>query len=231
MIEATPDFKDQWQVLSQTSRLEPKGILITHAHAGHYTGLIQLGKEMMNAQKMPVVVLPRMATYLRNNGPWSQLVSQQNIEIHSIVPDSIYRLSKNLSYQALLVPHRDEYSETAAFIIHGPTKKLLFVPDIDKWNKWRINILTLIKEVDYALIDGTFFKNGELKNRDMSEIPHPFVTESLDLFRQLDLSDRNKIHFIHFNHTNPLVYDDPAALEIVVDTGMNIAREGLILGL
>ncbi|MBK8501440.1 MAG: hypothetical protein IPL46_04090 [Saprospiraceae bacterium] len=94
-----------------------------------------------------------------------------------------------------------------------------------------MDILQLIREVDYALVDGTFFKNGELKNRDMSEIPHPLVTESIDLFRQLDLSDRRKIHFIHFNHTNPLVFDDPAAVKIVLDAGMNIAREGVVLTL
>ncbi|MBK8501441.1 MAG: hypothetical protein IPL46_04095 [Saprospiraceae bacterium] len=128
MIEATPDLREQWQNLMVATGWETKGILITHAHVGHYTGLMQLGKEMMNASKMPVMVLPRMAEYLRNNGPWSQLVSEQNIDIRPIVPDSTYQLSVNVSCRALLVPHRDEYSETAAFVVSGPTKNCFLYP-------------------------------------------------------------------------------------------------------
>ena len=231
LVEATPDLKYQWQAFTEMTGADPEGILITHAHAGHYTGLMQLGREMMNTNQMPVYVLPRMAQFLSLNGPWNQLVAIQNITINEILPDSLFNLSPNLQCQAILVPHRDEYSETAAFIFTGPSKKLLFIPDIDKWSKWDRNILHLIQTVDFALIDGTFFQDGELKNRAMSEIPHPFVSESISLFESLPLRDRQKVYFIHFNHTNPLVRGGEKAWEQVVATGMNIASQELKISL
>ena len=49
----------------------------------------------------------------------------------------------------------------------------------------------------------TFFSDNELPGRDMSEIPHPFILESMELMKDLKPQDRSKVHFIHFNHTNP----------------------------
>ena len=60
------------------------GIFLTHAHMGHYTGLMWLGKEVMGAAKVPVHAMPRMAAYLRSNGPWSQLVKLENIELREM---------------------------------------------------------------------------------------------------------------------------------------------------
>ena len=51
--------------------------------------------------------------------------------------------------------------------------KLIFIPDIDKWDKWGKNIHKVIEDNDYVLIDGTFFGQGEIPNRNMAEIPHP----------------------------------------------------------
>ncbi|MCB0689166.1 MAG: pyrroloquinoline quinone biosynthesis protein PqqB [Saprospiraceae bacterium] len=227
LVEATPEIKWQWNRIVRSSSAIPSGILITHAHIGHYSGLLQLGREAMNARNMPIYILPRMAGFLTNNGPWKLLLDLGNITLNYIHPDSTYQLSEQLSYMPLLVPHRDEFSETAAFIFIGPTKRLLFVPDIDKWSKWDRNIIQLIQTVDYALIDGTFFENGELPNRDISEIPHPFIIESLSLFENLSVDQRDKIYFIHFNHTNPLVREEPVALQKVLKRGMHVSQEGM----
>ncbi len=50
-----------------------------------------------------------------------------------------------------------------------------------------------IAKVDLALLDGTFLRNGELPNRDMSAIPHPFIEESMSLFATLPAEEKQKV--------------------------------------
>ena len=204
LFDATPDFKDQLQLLKEGG-YTLEGIFLTHAHIGHYTGLMQLGREALGAEKIPVYVLPRMKEYLETNGPWSQLVNLKNIELRLIKVTIPVSLSKGISVETEIVPHRDEFSETAAFTIRTNTGSALFIPDIDKWNKWDKDINTKVQNVDLAFLDGTFYQNGEIWGRDMSLIPHPFITESMIQFSTLSIENKNKIHFIHLNHTNPLL--------------------------
>lgn len=235
ILDASPDFVEQEKLLASlhpfhhTDMLD--GIFITHAHIGHYAGLMYLGKESMNADAMPVYAMPRMDTFLRNNGPWEQLYYLENINIITLAEAEKVKLSEQLSITPLLVPHRDEYSETVGFVIEGPNKKALYLPDIDKWEKWNRPILKLIKEVDLAFIDATFYSNGEIEGRDMSEIPHPFVAESIDLFDILDEREKNKVHFIHMNHTNPLLNPESIESRKVLSQGYHIARLGQEFGL
>ena len=195
---------------------------------GHYTGLLHLGREALGGDRVPVYSMPRMETFLSTNGPWSQLVALENIKIKSMYADSSVTLSRKLKVTPFLVPHRDEYSETVGYRIEGPEKTALFIPDIDKWSKWDRNIIEYIKEVDIALLDASFFKNGELK-RDMNEIPHPFVEESMLLFKNLSDKDKEKIHFIHFNHTNPLLIEGSEAQKIVLKNGFKIADQEMLI--
>ncbi|MBT8221202.1 MAG: pyrroloquinoline quinone biosynthesis protein PqqB [Bacteroidia bacterium] len=232
IIDATPDFPEQLRMIKEVLHgpdYQLAGILLTHAHIGHYTGLMHLGREVMGASKVPVYVMPRMKDFLIKNGPWSQLVSLGNIELLELGDEAILNLSHNLKITPFLVPHRDEFSETVGFKIDGVQSRLLFIPDIDKWEKWDKNILELIHRVDYALLDGSFFANGEIPGRDMSEIPHPFIEESITLFGQLDSTSRKKVGFIHFNHTNPVIDPYSDQYQQVIDRGMWIAREGQII--
>jgi len=235
MFETTPDFKYQLQSLESgfaaTPDSLPAGIFITHAHTGHYTGLMQLGREAMNASNMPVWVMPRLDSFLRNNGPWRQLVSLHNIKLSLLKADSTIRLNESLSVTPIVVPHRDEFSETVGFSIESNKKKVLFIPDINKWEKWDRNIITEISKVDLALLDGTFYKNGELSGRDMSEIPHPFVEESMKRFDSLPAKERSKIVFIHFNHTNPLLKKTSGEKDKAKAAGFGVAEEGMIIEL
>ena len=80
--------------------------------------------------------------------------------------------------------------------------------------------------VDYALLDGSFYANGEILNRDMSAIPHPFVTETMDLFNSTSTTDKSKIYFIHLNHTNLALKVNSVAFKEVNDRGYRIAYEG-----
>jgi pyrroloquinoline quinone biosynthesis protein B len=207
------------------------GVFLTHGHMGHYTGLMHFGHEAIGADAIRVFAMPRMHDYLTDNGPWSQLVSFRNIELVRIEDGKEIILNDELLVVPLQVPHRDEYTETVGYRINGPNKSALFIPDIDKWTKWDIDIRELVREVDYALLDASFFADGELPNRDMSQIGHPFVQESMELFADLAEEDKAKIIFIHFNHTNPLLIDGSDAQKTVRALGFRFATEGMRLPL
>ena len=188
IIDATPNIKEQLQILKQKTGTEKlDGILLTHAHIGHYTGLMHFGKEVMGTDNLPVFAMPKMKAFLEGNGPWSQLVKLENINIKALKSDSTFSLNDRIKVKPFLVPHRDEFSETVGYEILINNKSLIFIPDFDKWEKWGTNISEIIQKVVYAFLDATFYKNGEL-NRDMNEIPHPFVQESMELFSELSLS-------------------------------------------
>lgn len=225
LIDATPNINHQLKALIGTSNPSEKlnGIFLTHAHMGHYSGLLNFGREAMNSKNIPLYLMPRFYNFIQDNGPWNQLVKLENVMLKRIYDREKITLESNLSITPIQVPHRDEYSETVGFLIEGNTKSALYIPDIDKWEKWNNSIIELIKNVDYAFLDGTFYDEKEVNNRDISEIPHPFIIESLKLFNPLDESEKNKIYFIHLNHTNPLLNSDSSEYNRVIREGFNVA--------
>lgn len=229
MIDATPDFRVQLRLLDEiqapcgTPGLD--GILLTHGHIGHYTGLMFLGHESIGAKDVPVYVMPRMHTFLSNHGPWDQLVRYKNIELKSLSAGHVIQLNARIQVTAIRVPHREEYTEVVGFQIAGPERSVLFIPDIDKWDRWDRDIADLIHQVDVAYLDGTFFDDGEVAGRDMSAIPHPFITESIRRLGALPADERAKVHFIHFNHTNPVLDSTSTAAQRVQTAGFKIAQD------
>ncbi len=228
LVECTPQFPAQLRRLDQLFPVDASpgldGILLTHAHIGHYAGLVHLGREVMGANGVPVFVMPRMRQFLSANGPWDQLVSLKNISLQNLESGRPRQLNPRLSVTPLTVPHRDEYSETVAFKIQGPNRSVLFLPDIDKWTRWETRIEKVIEQVHVAYLDATFFDGEELPGRDISLIPHPFVVESIARFRTLPDDQRSKIRFIHLNHTNPALRPDSRATAQVREAGMRIAQ-------
>ena len=177
--------------------------------------------------------MPRMYDFIKTNGPWSQLVTLNNIELRKLKADSIVQLNERISVQPILVPHRDEFSETVGYLIRIGKNSVLFIPDIDKWNKWEKDIRGFVNGGDYlknyVIIDGTFYKDGELPGRNMAEIPHPFVQETMAMFDKYEVVSKKKIWFIHFNHTNPLVRKESLECKEVRNKGFNMAFQGLVL--
>lgn len=227
LFEATPDFTRQIKALNLQANIAgeetPDAIFLTHAHIGHYTGLMYLGKEAMNTAGIPVFAMPRMQGFLQQNGPWSQLLANKNIELKPLQDSTTIALTNSIQVMPFRVPHRDEFSETVGYCITGPHKKALFIPDIDKWEKWGVDISRAIAGVDYAFVDGTFFDAAEINNRDISTIPHPFIIESMKRFAGLPASEKKKIFFIHFNHTNPVINKNSSRYRQVIQNGFNIA--------
>jgi len=228
LFEATPDISTQLADLEKNhlkTNTIIDGVFMTHAHMGHYAGLLYFGKEALGKKDIPVYAMPKMKEFLSNNGPWSQLVTTQNIVFLDLQKDSIVPLSNALKVTPFLVPHRDEFSETVGYKIEGKTNSALFIPDINKWSLWEKNIVEEVKKVDYAFIDATFFKEGEI-NRPMSDVPHPFIEETVALFENESLATKNKVIFIHFNHTNPALQSNSKERNDLELLGFRFATEG-----
>jgi pyrroloquinoline quinone biosynthesis protein B len=235
LFEATPDLREQMNLLESISDggnapLGLSGVFLTHAHIGHYAGLIFTGHESIGTKGLKVFSLPRMQNYLENNGPWEQLVNYKNIELIPITAKKTIVLNSDLSVTAHLVPHRDEYSETAGYVISGPSKSILFLPDIDDWDLWETKFNTriedMISQVDVAYLDATFFDNNELPGRNMSNIPHPRVVDSIDRFENLPQSEQKKIRFFHINHSNKIRYSSSEQYNSVQQKGFKVAKRG-----
>lgn len=220
LIDATPDFREQLQALHGPSSpsgqgLAPgctlAGIALTHAHTGHYAGLIHLGREAWNTRGLPLYASPRMAAFLRANGPWSQLVALGNVDLRPLIAGEEVALSPDLRLMPVPVPHRDEFSDTLAFVVRtrsggqGPDRRLFYCPDIDAWDAWDRDLRRFVAGMDVALLDGTFFSAKELPGRPLGEIPHPLVTDTATRLAGV----RCDVRLIHLNHSNPLYSQGP----------------------
>ena len=228
LFDATPDMHTQLAGLQQKHIKKETlidGVFLTHAHIGHYTGLMYFGREAYGKKNIPVFAMPKMKTFLTNNGPWSQLVSLKNIVLKNLQHDSTIILNNKLKVTPFLVPHRDEFSETVGYKIEGTKNTALFIPDIDKWHKWKKNIIEEVKKVEYAFVDATFLNQNEVK-RAMTEVPHPFIKETMNLFKNESLATKNKVIFIHFNHTNPALQKDSKERKEIEKLGFRFANEG-----
>lgn len=232
LIDATPDLREQLHRFDEVAPLKRPapgldGVFLTHAHIGHYAGLMFFGKETMGTSNLPVYAMPRMGDFLRKNGPWSQLVGLGNISIKPMTEWHTVDLG-GLTITPIRVPHRQEFSEVVGFRIDGPTKKVLFIPDIDRWEDWDnmgVRIEDQIAKVDVAYLDGTFFSDGELPGRDMSTIPHPMIIRSMDRFAKLPDYEREKVHFIHLNWSNPARFPTSPRRALVEASGFHVAEE------
>jgi phosphoribosyl 1,2-cyclic phosphodiesterase len=240
LVEATPAIEKQVALLHSLSGIEDRGrhpfdaLLLTHAHIGHYAGLIQLGREVASTNEIPTYVTESMANFLSTNGPWSQLVELNQIELH-VFPESETNSTtispiEGLTVEAIQVPHRDEFSNTVAYKIHGPDNSVLFVPDIDRWEGNEQLLAQLLSGIDIAYIDATFYDGRELPNRDISQIPHPLMNDTMDLLQTFAEEHPSVIRFIHLNHTNP-AFRDQAIQQQIEERGFRIAEQAERIGL
>lgn len=240
LLDATPDFRAQVDLAlspaEQAGRAPGKpvdGIFLTHAHVGHYTGLAYLGRESIGALGVPVWATPRMGAFLRENGPWRRLVSLGNIDLREAAPGSAVPLGDGVSVEAIRVAHREEDSDAVGFLVTGPGRRLLYLPDVDAWSAWErqsgVDVARLVEGVDIALLDGTFHSAADLGTRSIAEIPHPMMTDTMDRLSRLAASRR--ILFIHLNHSNPALPPGSAERRAIEARGFAVAAEGLRLSL
>lgn len=234
LIDATPDLRAQLDTLARlrsrptggVDRAPLDGVLLTHAHVGHYLGLAFFGLEAVHTRSLPVFVTPRLAGFLRANGPWSQLVSLGNVTLREVEPGRPFELSPGLTVTALRVPHRDEFSDTVAFVLRGPRRSLLYMPDTDAWSAWERPLTEVLAGVDVALLDATFHSADELPDRDVSRIRHPLMTATMALLEPLVRARRLRVVFTHFNHSNPVLDPGGRTRRAVEARGFEVLDDG-----
>lgn len=240
LIDATPDIREQLDLLADVrgnlpdgvDRAPLDGVFLTHAHMGHYLGLAFLGYEAVHTEQVPVFATPSMSRFLRDNGPWSQLVEKENIAVHEVSPGEAIHLGDGVSVEMVNSPHRDEFTDTVGYLVRGPERRVLFVPDTDSWDRWTPSIEAWLELADVALLDGTFYSRHELPNRSIDEIGHPLVAGSAKRFTDTVTEGQStRILFTHMNHSNPLLAPQSRELAKLRALGFDIAEEGMEFGL
>jgi len=239
LLDASPDLIEQ---LSRLRDLRPGGIedpsgretvdrepidglFLTHAHIGHYLGLAFFGYEAVHTRALPVWATPRMAGYLRDNGPWSQLVDLGNIDLRSLPPGESVQLTERLRVTAIAVPHRDELSDTVGYVVEGPSRSALYVPDTDRWDAWDPPLLERLEGVDVALLDGTFYSADELPGRSVEQIGHPLIRTTMDLLGERVAGGGLEVYFTHLNHSNPALDPDGPEARAIRERGFHVLAE------
>jgi len=232
LLDVGPDLKAHEEVLfthpaarRRTAASPIDGVVITHAHVGHYAGLLHFGREAHAATGMPCWVTEEMAGFLENEAPWSMAVQQGHLELRPQSPPAAFFPWRDLEVVLIPVPHRQEASDTVAISVNG---SVLYLPDIDSWDEWP-EAEDVIAAHSAAFLDATFWGPDEIPNRDLSEIRHPFVPDTLERFGHLAVTRR--LILTHLNHTNPIC--DPGSDEhaAVLAAGFEVAQEGLTISL
>lgn len=234
LFDATPDLREQLALLAhfgpdaerQVDRDPVAGVFLTHAHIGHYLGLAFFGYEAIHTQGLPVIATPQMAKFLRSNGPWSQLVTMQNIVLEELTPGEHRQVGEQIVVQAVRAPHRDEYADTLGFLIRGQQKTVFYLPDTDSWTAWPTPVTDLLGQVDVALLDGTFFAADELPGRRVEEIGHPLIRDSMNLLQDLVDHHSLEVYFTHLNHSNSALDADGETRQLIEKRGFHVLEQG-----
>jgi pyrroloquinoline quinone biosynthesis protein B len=236
LLDATPDIGAQIEMIhgfrahpaGGPDRRPVDGVVLSHAHIGHYLGLAQLGFESVNTAGLPVWASPRMAAFLRGNAPWSELVRRRNIVVDELAPGVPWALAPGVTVTPFAVPHRDELSDTLGFVIRGPRRALLYVPDTDAWRGWQVPVGEVIERerVQVAILDGTFYSAAELPDRGAARIGHPPMMETMDLLGERVRSGAVQVWFTHLNHSNPALTAGSAEQRQVAARGFRVLAEG-----
>ena len=230
LLDVTPDVREQMQLLEPHRTVTASGnvvdhICLTHAHVGHYAGLVHFGKEAHNARDLPTWVTASMATFITNNQPWRALVDGRHLALNVVAPGEPATVAEGLHVRFVTVPHRDEFSDTVGISVND---ELLYVPDIDAWEQWPAAEQEITRH-RIALLDGCFASAAELPGRDLAEFPHPLVTDTIERFAHLT-ADRRLI-LTHLNHSNPVAEPGSPAAQAVAAAGFEVAIDGMELPL
>ncbi len=227
LIDASPDLPVQLEAVADAlpgpkrSGIPLSGVLLTHIHMGHYWGLGHLGREGMMPRDLPVMGPPRTVEFLGENRPFSDMVEWGALRIKSVQPGEDLALADGITFRPLEVPHRDDFSDTVAWLVSGPRWRVLYAPDMDIMEDAFVD---LVSGVDMAIIDGTFHTRDEIPGA-MGTVPHPPVTETM-VRLQPALEGGTRIAFTHLNHTNPLCDPRSPEFEHLVSRGFGVVLDG-----
>ena len=230
LIDASPDLPVQLEAVRgalggpKRSGIPLSGVLITHIHMGHYWGLGHLGKEGMMPRGLPVRGPPKTARFLHDNRPFKDMVEMGALDVGSVRPGEDLIIGESVSFRPVAVPHRDDFSDTVAWLMTGPQERVLYAPDMDFLEP---SFVKLVAQVDMAMIDGTFYTREEIPGS-MGTVPHPPVVETMETLRPA-LDAGTRVAFTHLNHTNPLCDPRSPEFEHVVSSGFGVVLDGFAI--
>ena len=223
LIDATPSLPQQLDLvrdlLPSKKTLLPDAVLLSHAHIGHYTGLMFFDKEVASTRAIPVYCTPAMRLFLESNKPYSYLVERDEIRIIELQKSKQVLFYEDLSITPIEVPHRNEDADTLSFLIKS-RRTLFYAPDFDHYTE---TIDNCVRSSDISVLDGCFWSWQELSDRLFEAIPHPPISETMERFK----SYANRIVFTHMNHTNPVLNPDGRLRSELEKNGFRLAREGM----
>ena len=234
LIDATPDIATQLSALGDVrrplaggvDRAPVDGVFLTHAHMGHYLGLAYFGYEAIACKDLPVWATPRMAGFLRNNAPWDQLVRLGNIALREVIASTAIDVYEGLSLTPISVPHRGEYTDTVGYRIQGTQATVLYIPDTAPWSRVNPPLEELVEGVDVAILDATFYSRAELPGRELSEIGHPLLVDTMDRLQARVDAGVLSVYFTHLNHSNPALNPESEASREIRRRGFHVAQTG-----
>ena len=220
IVEATRCIGSQIALMGNSQVLE---VWLTHAHLGHIEGLGQFGKESLNSKNVKLRCSDSVVDYVLKHPIWKKLIERGNLTFDKFESENIIPIE---------IPHRASDFDTHAIFFKGKNN-ILFLPDHDTWEKtlqfvghenprdWFSSL-----GANIILLDGTFWDSNELKGRLQADVPHPPVTETIDLLGRREDGDP-RIIFIHLNHTNPLHYPNSPEYQKLSDLGWEVGEEGM----
>jgi len=237
LIEASralPDHLAIWSsALGLDTGIRPDSVCLTHAHLGHIDGLGQFGTEAMGMDGVPLFASSSVIGAIERRGVASPF------ECRAVEHGVGFQPSEGCGFEYALVPvpHRAEESDTHAVVIRGPEDSVLFLPDHDDWSQTLgMHGADSIRDwfsglgVGIALIDGTFWDASELPEREISQIPHPMIAETLDRLGERRQGDP-EIRFVHMNHSNPVLDEASEESGRVEALGWSVAEQCSVLRL
>lgn len=192
------------------------GIAVSHAHVGHFPGILQVGREVLDAEELPVYCTPELADVVRTDALLSRLVTERNVSLRPVTSGEAFGFGDG-TIRPFAVPHRDELGTgTLGFAFEG-ARRLVYVPDVDRWTD---ELLARVGRADVALLDGTFWSADEIP--DQGSVPHPPIRTAL-----ADLpTAETDVYFTHLNHTNPALSRDSTARETIAAAGAGVLERG-----
>jgi len=236
IFDASMQLSEQWRRFgARLGCYTLAGVFITHAHVGHYLGLLYLGKECSHSRQLPLHASEDMHTFLQTNQPFAALYEGQNVSPRALQAEQPVSLAPGLTVTPHLVQHRADFTDTLAFTIAGPSHRLYFCPDIDSWEGLAplYSLESLLTSRDVLLLDATFFDDDELPaGRDMATIPHPRAAHTARLvgeIRERAPGRGGEVVLIHLNHSNRLWLRDGKHAEEhrrLQSAGVEVGRTG-----
>tara|TARA_B100001250_G_scaffold50110_1_gene39175 strand:+ start:237 stop:1124 length:888 start_codon:yes stop_codon:yes gene_type:complete len=241
IIEVTKNLSEQLMIWSTNGNelFIPETVSITHLHLGHVEGIGQFGKPVMASKEVDVFLSHKNKNIFDERSDIKLMIEENNIRTHAKNFNQLFEPMQGcgFSLQFISIPHRSELGDTAAIIIKGNKRNILFMPDQDSWEETleyysKENIREFLKmfDINEALIDGTFWSMEELPGRNISEIPHPTIQDSLKLLGKRMENDP-RISFLHLNHSNPVNDIGSKQRKLVEENGWRVSEIGDVLKL